>query len=532
MEELHSGGKARTPVLFTLSVAAGVLAILATFIRAGSWDLDFFFTSDTLYLPSLYRDLFLEGGHISEWSLNPAPNFFPDMGLFFLLNGLTGSFLVASYVYPVVQFTLIAVLFRAIGWESQLVKSDRWMVMSVVLLALVPLTGWWGRDFGYAFHMLINSFHGGAFVNGLLCMWLFLRVINGRGWRNWLFLGLAVAAGSVSDRLFWVMFPVPAVIACLVMALRSARRVRLVLAAVLIAGSTVVSYQVLMWLDRTLPMNIENPYAYLAFDRIVFSWHRFLDMLGTYLAGQPMVGAITALGLAVTALCAVQGARAFRNWLRTPVKQLAGPGDAAVITLWMAAMFFPLVLFIPVLNGSFDGLDSLRYNFAVFMLAPMMAGAVLGRWFARWDKWAVPAAVAVIGLPSLWACVSAGDADRRKLTGYKPTSVETLDRLAGQYHFHNGIGNYWDAKRTTMFSNKGLVVLPVGNEAVAYNHVNRMQMFMDRRFDFALVNDQELTREVLIRIFRQDTGFHALDGMEVMLLPEWRFDPGTLRPRE
>ncbi|MFT3884510.1 MAG: hypothetical protein QM724_03495 [Flavobacteriales bacterium] len=206
----------RTHILFLLALAAGCLAVVATFLRTGSWDLDFFFTSDSLYLPSLYRDLFQEGGHLSEWSLNAAPNFFPDMGLFFLLNWLTGSFLAATYLYPVVQFVAIAVLFRAIARESTLAKDDRWVALGVGLLALVPLTGWWDGDFGYAFHLLINSFHAGAFVNALLCMWLLLRLIRGKGRWAWWILGLAIAAGSVSDRLFWVMFPIPATTACLI----------------------------------------------------------------------------------------------------------------------------------------------------------------------------------------------------------------------------------------------------------------------------------------------------------------------------
>ncbi|MFT3884511.1 MAG: hypothetical protein QM724_03500 [Flavobacteriales bacterium] len=255
-------------------------------------------------------------------------------------------------------------------------------------------------------------------------------------------------------------------------------------------------------------------------------------MLGTYLSGHPLAIALTGSGLLVMLWCSVMGIRNFRAWLRTPKKFLGEEEEAAVLSTWMAAMFFPMVLFTPVLNGSFDGLDSLRYNFAVFMLAPLVAGAALGKWSMKWNKWLVPLVIAIIGVPSGWVCVSAGTSGYQRLLTYKPQRVDALDRLADRFPMKNGVGNYWDAKRITMFSDKGLVVLPVEGDVVAYNHVNRLRMFQGRTFDLAVVHEGEPTRDLLVRVFRQDTGFHALDGVEVMLLPEWRFDPDTFRPQE
>jgi len=517
----------RSPFLWSL--VAGSLAILATFLKCADWELDFFFTSDTLYLPSIYRDIFFDGGRLSDWSLNAAPNFFPDMGLYFLLNWLFGDLRWAHFIFPIIQFLLIAVLFRAIVRRVTPGIGDWPPTLGVLLLTVVILTAWWGHDFGFAFHLLVNSFHAGAFVNTLLCTWLLLRAYDSNGIWPVILLALAVATAAISDKLFWVMFVVPASLVCLVLAIGSAARRRLLMLAITIGATAFAAHRLLMFVDEALPLRIENPYAYLAFDRVVFSWWQFVEMLRVYLLANPLVSGTIALGLVVTVVAIIIGIRRCLRWFTTPPEKRPLGSERMELVVWMTALFFPFVLLAPVVNGSFDGLDSLRYNFAVFALAPMVAGLLLGRRWSLLGRGLALVGLTGIGVPSLWVCLSSGSSGYAHLSEYKPAVVNTFDELTRGMGLRRGVANYWMAKRITFFSDQNVVVLPTHPQVGMHVHVNRPAMYLDGTFDFVILH-KELPKGDMIRIFHQDTGFFAKDDVEVMLTRPWRFDPATEKP--
>jgi hypothetical protein len=51
--------------------------------------IDLFFSSDELMLPAFLSDLFLHHGHYKDWSLSPAPHFFPDILLYVVIFFVT-----------------------------------------------------------------------------------------------------------------------------------------------------------------------------------------------------------------------------------------------------------------------------------------------------------------------------------------------------------------------------------------------------------------------------------------------------------
>lgn len=518
---------------FVMALIVGGLAIAAAFIHASAADLRFFFMSDTLYLPSIYRDVWTEGNSLAEWSLNPAPNFFPDMGLYFLLNAVFGKFTIASYVFPFVQFVLIALLFRAMA--RQLGVADQHIAWGVLLLGLIPMSEVWADDFGFAFHALVNSFHAGAFVNALLCSMLLLRCLTTRTPWPFLLLGACITLGAGSDKLFWVMFSVPATVTCALLATRKAVFRRMSLLVAVVVGCTWLAHFGLQRLDQQLPLVFERPYAYLAFERVAFSWGRFVEMMRVYLSGHVFVAAIMVLGLASTIWAAIRGVATIFIELRSRsagVSARALPPTAATL---LVGMFLPFVLLAPVLNGSFDGLDSLRYDFAVFMLAPLLAGTHLSQRAKHAGKWLFPLVLLSVGVSALSVC-AVGRERYRQLAGYKPDSVSKLDALAAVSGLQNGVGNYWDAKVITMFSDAGLFVLPVFPDLSLYIHVNREQMFYRSTagapvpFNFIVLHP-ELQADSLSAILRQPPRTVENNGVDVLLTRPWTYDPATRRPK-
>ena len=60
--------------------------------------------SDSLYLVTFYRDLFVDHYSILGWNLTPAPYFFPDMMLFSLMLFLAGDVGFEFALYSIVFF--------------------------------------------------------------------------------------------------------------------------------------------------------------------------------------------------------------------------------------------------------------------------------------------------------------------------------------------------------------------------------------------------------------------------------------------
>jgi hypothetical protein len=95
-----------------------------------------FENSDALYMPALYQDLFVHRSGLSVWHLNGAPNFFPEMLLFFPLMAVLKSTSLTIMVYGVVQMLLIMFLmdrFLHLA-DMQISKITRYLVLLSFLL--------------------------------------------------------------------------------------------------------------------------------------------------------------------------------------------------------------------------------------------------------------------------------------------------------------------------------------------------------------------------------------------------------------
>src|SRR5688500_14544520 len=96
--------------LAVITIVSLLVSLFSTLNSVRS-NTNIFLCSDTLYLPSIYKDLFIDKNDFAGWHLNPAPNFFPDMVFYFLLMFISGDFIVSSFIFSIVQYLVIALLF-------------------------------------------------------------------------------------------------------------------------------------------------------------------------------------------------------------------------------------------------------------------------------------------------------------------------------------------------------------------------------------------------------------------------------------
>ncbi len=130
-----------------------------------------FCNSDTLYLPSLYDDLFITHNPISDFYLNSAPNFFPDMIFYFLLKKIFNFNVIATAItFASFQIFFLVLLLKSIG--NKLSKNSCIIDWGLFMMILFAIPSIYEDNFLFTFYWLINSYHLGSFIVSLVLLLL------------------------------------------------------------------------------------------------------------------------------------------------------------------------------------------------------------------------------------------------------------------------------------------------------------------------------------------------------------------------
>lgn len=458
--------------------------------------------------------------------MNAAPNFFPDMVVFFGTEGVVGSFLAATYIFPMVQFIGFVFFFYLAIRLGLGVRDERPAAFGAMMVAGIFLWSIHGWDFFLAFQLLMNSWHLGALVNAIIALCLLLWGVRRGGWLPFTSLIVFTAIASASDRSFWPLFSAPAVAILLFAAFHSMQRKRLLLLALAIAASSALGYILL----GNIGLNIESPYEVMAFHRIEMSWSRFSDQfyrlfIGKDLKSYLMYGAL--LSLLYTMWKAWQ---AVRDDYRKDQPSRGVDRDARLVFY----LFIPLAcmgnLISPVLNGSYDGDDSIRYNFAAIILALLSSSLIIADLGKRGRTITTALALALVLAASLYIIVPA-EGRMEALLNYQPERSRIMDEIAKEEGLRYGAGEYWDAKLMTMFSQVGLEVAPVTEDQTLYVHVVRPEA--------QYAPEQEHPRTFVVLSRPENNGISEVknlqqrlverENVQVLITEPWVIDPSTLQ---
>ena len=194
---------------FVIALIIALIAQLYWFSSLSLNDFDSLFNTDTLYLPSIYRDWFEDGYSINGWTLNPAPNFFPDMLLFFVLNFVTGSFIHAAFWFSIIQFFAIIVLcyltFKTV--KPNLLPST--FAPAIFLFTSFLFVKFIDHCFWESALLNNNSYHNGAFMMTIVCLLLFFLYLRKESKTAIISLLILMIICIPSDRLFFILLAAP-----------------------------------------------------------------------------------------------------------------------------------------------------------------------------------------------------------------------------------------------------------------------------------------------------------------------------------
>ncbi len=517
---IHAG-RFHFSILNLISFSGTLCFILAWFSRLADYDIDTFFSADCLYLPSVYKDLFIDGNELKGWVFNPAPNFFPDMLLYFGLMLLSGnSLIIASFIFSVIQVTALMYIMSRIFKSLIPGQSKHWYSLIFLLLTFFMMEYlFFAREFYYSFYILSNAYHTGSFIMAMLCLWMSLRYFTKPS--AWLLLSLLLIGVLciVSDRLFLLFYTIPAFSTALFFIKQMKSKGVLLFMSTLLL-SVALGLWCFYFLSQGKYFYIDQPHKLMVFDDMKDSLRIFARQIGDYLS-EFCFKSIT-ICLSMVAFIAIIvlyfKTRKNGNWLLG-------------YYMIFSTMFSILVISAPIINGNYTGYDTLRYNIYPFYLMPLNLTIFLACVVRNgtWLRYGKRIALVVYVLFFVTACRFINTTFLYRYFSYYPDKARILDTFAPGAGLKYGIAGYWDAKPVTMFSRKGLRLYTVFPDLNYQSHVANMQWFHSNTFNYLLLPDPVDTA-----LCRQKFGsIHILKtgcGFSIVKTPDFTFPSPGISP--
>jgi len=464
-------------LIWALIVA--LFALLCWFAFRTNEELSQFFSSDSLYLQALYRDFFQDGyTFLDGWALNQAANIFPDMLLFFSLNAIFGNFVTATFIYSVVQYFaiifLMYLIFRQIKPTLHLSTFAPAIYLFAAFLFLFFVDRSWISSL-----LMHNAWHNSAYVMTLLCIYLFYRYLKNKSWKILITVIVLSMLSGACDKLFFICFTIPICLVIFVLYFFKEDRKTLTKLLISIAIGAILGVGLWIYFKNNPYFSLTKPYGELTLFHIKDSWATFSKQMHGYLTGFSFLLVLTYFSiLSYFAVVFYVFTKAFRL-----IKEKKSADNMYVFQLFVL-FFIPIVLFTPVLTGSYDNAISLRYNYFPYLLLPFNMVVLTSSWLNK-NK------IIRISLNTAFSLFIAGfllinyhikDFGKQfhNFIHFYPERARIVDSCFTNNNLKYGIADdYWAARQVSMFSKKGLRLYCSWDSGNPWLHVSNKYWFTD-----------------------------------------------------
>jgi hypothetical protein len=427
--------------------------------------------SDALYLPTLFHNLFQEGGHISDWYLTPAPYFFPDYLLFGGAYVLASSMDAQVVIYALFQMMLTTIvfyfLFKTINKQAAL-SSAILMTTGLLFLALTV-----GKPFVY---MLTSAFHFSTFIIELICITLIISTHQRSSSRQKRYQLTALCVFSflmtLSDALFLVQFLLPLWIAFgLTQCIRREK---------LTANMSLVNlpfvFGVFGYFTYALIPNKTRCSSSVGISHLLNNLRDFTSICTEVYSSSPglmfFFGIFYSLCLVFLMVAMVKHTRlnSHKTLLFLIVFSLVSLGSVFFASLLITS-FSPMV----------------RY-FIPAMIWPLVVG-IVGLMYGLGRRCNAVANALSLGLILILSYQTIELIKKNKLMlHHYPTDLACIDNALKERGLHHGIAGYWDAKYIQAFSHHPMTLAQHLDNLSEHRWITSKTFFRPV-YDFAIISE-------------------------------------------
>jgi len=462
-------------LLLPISLTCYVLAIawLAYNYLNGRIDNNLFFNSDALYLPSLFRNIFLEGKQFSDWMLAPSSVLFPDGIFFSLAYILSKDATIQILVFAIIQS--IVFFLCATALLSTFLRRIDAATYSALISSNAIFMGIYGTDpHGLSF---ISVFHFGSLLSYILLTLAFVEFNTAKsGPRKYKYgvFAFSISALSVfSDHLIILHFIAPTLIIGILYYLNKSKNKAVLYFSAILIGSTVLA----LALETTLLKNLGRLDYEVGFGSITNK----SAILASWVANKPSLTQASLLLLPVSLIVSF----AFLKASREITGRLAAKQELLAYSVLASTLTALLV------TGLSNRDFTIRYLLPFIFLPPLFLFALISTKYSRYLS------IAIL-LSSFLAFLKTPEVETNPEKSYHAV-VDCIDRLTAKHNSPRGMAEYWDAIPINVFSKTGLNVVPVQADTAPTKWMYNTQDYIGK-FSFAILsNDTSDMRHTIFR---------------------------------
>ena len=523
-------------MFWTGSIIINILWVFLLLFSLDGNQLSIYFSSENLTLPAIYKDIFIDKFNLSGWKIEGAPNFFPDMAVFFLLNLVFSSFKTAMLFYSVIQYTAIIVLLNALARQISANISWNYMAFGNMLMLLMIFVTTMNNDFDFTVSVLSIGFYIGPFIMSLLSLYLLLRYLKTAKQKFLYILFFVGLLSYLSNDVYVVMFLLPSFV-LLFFARRESYRLK-ILRAALVLVSILISGFILSALFRQAGIIGFNGSGngIIVFADVLYSFRILAAQYIVYIYYFDLRGLIAVLSAVSFGLMIFIGWKYYKRifWKKEKGYNVVKAFYVFFIPVWVLMVFFR-----PVALGQYDEWALLVKNIHIFMFL-LFNSAFLLYFFVNSKKtfWKrifkrsfLIFYVLIIGYTFIFIIRGNIREGAGRYFSYSPEYVECVDSYAQKLDLQYGVADYSMAQKITMFSKQGLRVYPVDVSLSVINdksinldwYFNNNSDFSTPEFIFVVVN--KLGRDDVEKALGITEDLHHCKGpYKVMVYPEFYFE--------
>jgi len=445
------------------------------------------FHSDNLFFPSLYKDIFEDGFDWYGWSLPAAPNYFPDLLLYFIIAFFTKLF-TNNFIYSMVLHLVIKQIIILFGFIYLL--EAIFINVSSEIKALIILTS------AFILILLINNIngtllitylttlysHSGAFINSLFSLNLILRLFKKEKMIYYFILFILCFLAILSDRIFFVYLIFPISFTLIIFYVFNYIKIQVCAKIIL---NLIISSLMGIFIHKYITI-----YPLLQYHYFIFSIERFTKSLTIFLKDLIFLfhkrdlitfslflwNIITLLLIFIITIVYTKSISKLKQAFNVQ-KEITL--NFLSFTIYLMIMS-PMVIISPIIMGIYRNMAEMRYFLAVTCFSLFAWSFLICFIFQflkiknKWRKTFVFFCILVL----LFFFIKNWQKSRKiSIFEYYPLLTQCLDAHTKEYKLSFGISNCRDAKLNTIFSKRGLRIYQVDDNLQPYHILNNIEWY-------------------------------------------------------
>ncbi len=464
-----------------------------------------FYNSDTMYLPSLYKDLFIDGAHYSGWKLTPAPFFFPEMLIYFLLQSFIKDFQISLQL---TQFACISLCSIVIGFIFSKYKKNNSQILPfvysfisfgvvfVVIRQIFP-----SNEFNASVPFMLPGYHIGALLFCFLSFFLSLKALQNNislieRRMIYLFLFIVSFIAFFSDLIYFVQFAFPFFATLIVLFLLKRIEFNQIKFFVIIISSSLLLSKILA---RFL-IHYRALHDHLSrVDKVQAAKSSFTALLHDSISS-PILTIFIFFFIGTCFFVFI------KNLLLK--KKLSLKIETFLIFAILMIICNIAAVILSGMYAPFSFHSCFRYLLSIVFI-PYFACFLFIFQFSEKNIKILYSIISIILGIGLYFPLSNIN-NLKLINNYQPSLVSCLDKNVAKYQIKNGLAQYWDSKIVTMFSKKDLFVVastphPQNNPVNMFHWINNIDWYK-KKFDFIIYDPKapegwQFDKDKLIKSF-------------------------------